>query len=61
MIAQAMISYNDGKVDKAIQFLKKVVKSNPICPVDIWIAIGVCYFKIGNLVKAKFTFEYVLE
>ena len=61
LIAQAIISYNDGKVSSSLQLLKKVVKYNPLCPIDIWMAIGICYFKIGNLVKAKFSLEYVLE
>jgi RNA polymerase-associated protein CTR9 len=41
--------------------LKKLVDINPLVPSDIWLAIGICYFKLNNLVKAKFSLEYVLE
>jgi len=38
-----------------------VVQLNPVCPLDIWLAIGTCHSKLNNFVKAKFTFEYILE
>lgn len=30
-------------------------------PIDIWLAIGICYFKLRNLPKAKFAMEHVLS
>lgn len=61
VIAQAIIDFNEGKVAEALACLKKVVELNPNVPLDIWMAIGICYFKLGNLPKAKFALEFVLE
>jgi len=41
--------------------LKKIIEINPNSPLDIWMAIGICYFKLNNLPKAKFALEYVIE
>jgi hypothetical protein len=44
-----------------LECLKKVVLLNPVCPLDIWLAIGICHSKLKNFVKSKFAFEYVLD
>jgi RNA polymerase-associated protein CTR9 len=61
LIAQAIIHFNEGKLPQALEYLQKVVQINPLCPGDIWLAIGICHFKLNNFIKAKFAFEYVLE
>jgi len=61
IIAQAIIDYNEGRIDGALNNLKRVIEMNPNAPLDIWMAIGICYFKLGNLPKAKFALEFVLE
>ena len=61
LLAQAIILYNEGKIQQALDCLKKVVLINPACPLDIWLAIGICHSKLNNFVKAKFSFEHVLE
>lgn len=30
-------------------------------PAEIWVGIGICYFKLMNFIKAKFAFEHALE
>lgn len=30
-------------------------------PSEIWLGIGICYFKLLNFIKAKFAFEHALE
>ena len=56
-----MLDYNEGRISNALQNLKKIILLNPHSPLDIWLAIGVCYFKLKNLPKAKFALEHVLE
>jgi Tfp pilus assembly protein PilF len=38
-----------------------MVHENPRSPPDIWFAIGLCYFRMNNLVKAKLSFEKTIE
>lgn len=61
LIAQAVIAFNEGNIQETLSNLKKVINNNPYCPEEIWFAIGVCYFKLNNLPKAKFALEHVLE
>ena len=74
LIANAIIEYNEAalhagddgrrfntKITNALNYLKKVVDYNPKCPADVWLGIGICYFKLNNYIKAKFALEHVLE
>ena len=61
LIARAIVAYNEGNIQVALKDLKRVVEINPNVPADIWMAIGICYFKLKNLPKAKFSLEHVLE
>ena len=40
---------------------KKLIQLNPCAPADIWLAVGICHFKLKNLPKAKFSMEHVLS
>ena len=60
-IAQVIVDFCEGKIQQCLSGLKKIVDHNPECPADIWLAIGVCYSKLNNLPKAKFSFENVLS
>lgn len=60
-IANAIIQYNEGKILNALNYLKKVVNINPNCPADVWLGIGILYFKLNNYIKAKFALERVIE
>jgi len=61
IVAQAIIDYNEGRFAEALAYLKRVINLNPNSPLDIWLAIGICYFKLNNLPKAKFALEHVIE
>ena len=60
-VARALLAYNEGKVADALMYLKKLVAVNPLVPADIWLAIGICYFKLNVLPKAKLAIEHVIE
>lgn len=38
-----------------------MILDNPKVPSDIWYALGLCYYRCGNLPKAKLSFEKTLE
>lgn len=61
MLASAIIAFNEGNIHSALHSLKKMVDLNPRSPPEVWLGIGICYFKLNNLVKAKFALEHVLE
>jgi len=60
LLARAIIAYNEGHIPTALQHLKKMVDLNPRSPPDVWLGIGICYFKLKNSAKAKFALEHVL-
>lgn len=60
-IAQAMIEFIEGRLVESLNNLKRVIQINPCAPLDIWLAIGIVYFKLKNLPKAKFALEHVVE
>jgi tetratricopeptide (TPR) repeat protein len=61
VIANAIVAYNEGNISEALKHLKTVVELNPNSPLEIWMAIGICYFHLNNLPKAKFALEHVIE
>jgi len=38
-----------------------VLDSHPRCPYAVRFGIGVCYYKLGNIKKARFAFQKVLK
>ena len=38
-----------------------MVHDNPRCPSDIWFGIGLCYYRLGNLPKAKLSMDKTIE
>jgi len=38
-----------------------VIRVNPKVPLDLWLAVGICYYKLGNITKARFAIEHVVE
>lgn len=38
-----------------------MVAENPRCPSDIWFGIGLCYYRLGNLPKAKLSMDKTIE
>ena len=38
-----------------------MVNENPRSPSDIWFGIGLCYYRLGNLTKAKLSMDKTLE
>lgn len=62
LLALAIIAYNEKGPGEALMYLKRMAENNPLgCPAEIWLGIGICYFKMRNLAKAKFALEHSLS
>lgn len=57
LLAKAIIEFNKGHVKESLAQLKTMIKDNPRSPSDIWFGIGLCYFRLGNLPKAKLSMD----
>ena len=60
-LARAIIEFAKGHVKESLGFLKQIVQENPRCPSDIWFGIGLCYYRLGNLPKAKLSMDKTIE
>lgn len=60
-LACAIIEFAKGHVKESLGFLKQMVLENPRCPSDIWFGIGLCYYRLGNLAKAKLSMDKTIE
>jgi len=61
MVAKVIIDYNEGHLQGCLVGLRQILRANPNSPLDIWLALGIVYFKLNNLPKAKFAIEHVVE
>jgi RNA polymerase-associated protein CTR9 len=41
--------------------MRQLILDNPKAPSDMWFALGLCYYRVGNLPKARLSFEKTLE
>ena len=58
---QALIDFGKGNYLECLKQLKFIVHSNPRCPPQIRFGIGLCYYRMGNINKAKIAFKRVLS
>lgn len=58
---QALIEFGKGQYGECLKRLKMVIEYHPKCPHAVRFGIGVCYYKLGNIKKARFAFENVLK
>ena len=60
-LAKSIIEFLKGNIKESLAQLKQMVFDNPRCPSDIWFGIGLCYYRLGNLPKAKLSMDKTLE
>ena len=41
--------------------VRNIILANPLAPSDMWFALGLCYYRTGNIPKAKLSFDKTLE
>lgn len=61
MLGKANILFNQKKYKESLSYFKQALQLNPNCPADVRLGIGLCYYKLENLEKARLAFERVLQ
>jgi RNA polymerase-associated protein CTR9 len=61
LLTKAIMEFNSNNIKESLNALKEMINENPRSPPDIWFAIGLCHFRLGNLQKAKFSFDKTVE
>ena len=59
-LGRALIAYNQGKYEKAIEFFASLVKEYNYVNENILESLGICYYKANKIQKAKEIFEATL-
>lgn len=60
-LAKAIIEFNKGNYKESLSLIRNIIKANPYAPSDMWFALGLCYYRTGNIPKAKLSFDKTLE
>lgn len=61
MLAKAIIEFNKGNYKESLSLIRNIIIINPLAPSDMWFALGLCYYRTGNIPKAKLSFDKTLE
>lgn len=61
LVLQSLVDFGKGNFQDCLKHLKQVININPRSPPSIWLGIGLCYYRLGNITKAMFTFQRVLD
>lgn len=57
LLGKACISFNKKEYKNALSFYKRALRANPNCPADVRLGMGHCFYKMGNIEKAKLAFQ----
>ncbi|XP_029341274.1 RNA polymerase-associated protein CTR9 homolog [Acyrthosiphon pisum] len=60
-LGKAFIAFNKKDYKRALFYYKKVLCSNPQCPVDVRVGMAHCFLKLGNTEKAQLAFERAMQ
>ncbi|XP_050216699.1 protein CTR9 homolog [Mercurialis annua] len=61
LLGQACVEYNRGHYSESLKTYKRAVQVFPECPGAVRLGIGHCYYKLGNVKKARQAFERVFQ
>ncbi|XP_022648931.1 RNA polymerase-associated protein CTR9 homolog [Varroa destructor] len=61
LLGKACIAFNKKDYRGALAFYKKALRTNPNCPADVRLGMGLCFFKLGKLEKARLAFERAVQ
>ncbi|XP_018496723.2 RNA polymerase-associated protein CTR9 homolog [Galendromus occidentalis] len=61
LLGKACIAYNKKDYRGSLAFYKKALRTNPNCPADVRLGMGLCFFKLGKLEKARLAFGRAIE
>lgn len=60
-IIRAFVEFYKGNFKESLNIYKQILTENPMFPPSIRFAIGICYYRLGNMEKARVAFERLLE
>jgi len=60
-LGKAYIAFNRKDYRQSLTYFKIVLRSNPNCPTDARLGLAHCFLKLGNIEKARLSFERILE
>ncbi|XP_050062969.1 RNA polymerase-associated protein CTR9 homolog [Aphis gossypii] len=60
-LGKAYIAFNRKDYRGSLTYFKKVLRSNPNFPTDVRLGLAHCFLKLGNIEKARLSFERTLE
>ncbi|XP_019173457.1 PREDICTED: protein CTR9 homolog [Ipomoea nil] len=61
LLGQACVQFSRGRYSDSLELYKRALQVYPQCPAAVRLGIGLCRYKLGQLVKAKQAFQRVLE
>lgn len=61
LVGKACIAFNKKDYKNALNNYKKALKINPNSPASVRLGMGLCFFKMAKISKAKLAFERALE
>ncbi|VDP76266.1 unnamed protein product [Echinostoma caproni] len=60
-LGKACIAFNKKEYRNALGFYRKALRLQPNCPATVRLGMGHCFFKLGNLEKARLAFQRALD
>ena len=61
LLGKAVMAFNRGRFGDSLRFFKNIARQNPFAPIDLRFSIATCYYKLGQVEKARKLFEVLLE
>lgn len=60
-LGKACIAFNKKQYLGALSHYKRALRSNPMCPANVRLGLGHCFYKLGKPEKARLAFERALQ
>ncbi|CAL8078737.1 unnamed protein product [Calicophoron daubneyi] len=60
-LGKACIAFNKKEYRNALGFYRKALRLQPNCPATVRLGMGHCFFKLGNVDKARLAFQRALD
>ncbi|KAA3676187.1 RNA polymerase-associated protein CTR9, partial [Paragonimus westermani] len=60
-LGKACIAFNKKEYRNALGFYRKALRLQPNCPASVRLGMGHCFFKLGNIDKARLAFQRALD
>jgi len=61
LLGKACIAYHKKQYNGSLEYFTNILRLNSNCPATVRLGLAQCYWKLGNLEKAKSAFKRTLE